>query len=862
MKPGRNDPCSCGSGKKYKNCCLWKAEFRPSEPSPADIGQLNALFNTGRHIEVENLARSLLELYPDAGSVWNLLGISLSMQGKDPLLALQKTAHLLPDNAGVHNNLGNVLQDLRQFENAAASYRHALRIKPNYAMAHNNLGMVLQALGQLSEAADSYRHALKIEPNFAHAYNNLGNALKELGQLDAALASYRSALKIVPDYADAHSNLGCVLEELGQFDAAVNSCRRAVELKPDLAEAHSNLGNALKDLGQFDAAVNSCRRAVELKPGLAEAHNIMGLALQELGQLDGAVSSYRQALKFKPDFAEAHNNLGNALNGLGQHNDAVFSLRHAVAHKPDFAEAHVNLGNALQDLWQFDDAVASYLRALKIKPDYADAHNNLGNSLKDIGQLDAAMTSYRRALEINPNFALAHNNLGNILKCLGQLDGAAASYRRALEIKPNLAIAYSNLLYMHAFTRNISPELERDLASNWENVVLNESERSAARNRSFDYPARAGRKLRVGVVSAEIGAVAEFLEPLKQLDHNRFHVTLFSTTSMKGTRAAQFKGLAEAFKPLVGMTDNKAAELIRSDQIDILIDTTAHLGGCRLGIFAHRAAPVQCHYIGYHGSTGLTEMDWFIADEVLLPASCDAHFRESIWRLPRLWIAYRGDASLPDNRWQSSPDGTVWLGSFNNLTKVREETLALWARVLNAIPESKLFLKDVKATDHAIQQNIRMGLGRFGISTERVKFAGHVSDWSSHMTLYDRLDIALDTIPLNSGTTAFDALWMGVPLVALEGDWMGARMSNTILKALGKPEWVAQSEDEYVEIVTALAQDVEGRKSLRAAQRALMAGSPLCDAKGLTRALEAAFESRFDLWAEKRENVSKESCTK
>jgi predicted O-linked N-acetylglucosamine transferase (SPINDLY family) len=621
---GSNDPCSCGSGKKYSHCCEGKVSSLPREPASIELNKLGALLNSGRYADLESQARSLVGLYPNSGFVWELLGISLQMQGKESLHAFQKTAELLPNDAGAQYNLGAVLKDHGRFNDAAVSYRNAIKIKPDYAEAHCNLG----------------------------------NILRDLGQLDNALASYRFALKI----------------------------------------------------------------------------------------------------------------------------------------KPNLAEVYLNMGGVLADIWQLNDAVASYRRALEIKPDYA--------------------------------------------------------------------VAYSNMLYLHAFTRNISPELELNLAANWEVAVLNESERVAARKRTFDYPPRDGRKLRIGVVSAEIGqhAVAEFLEPfLEQLDRSRFHVTLFPTTARLEPRVAQLRKLADEFISLVGYSDKKAADIIRSDLIDILIDTTSHMKDCRLGIFAHRAAPVQCHYIGYHGTTGLTEMDWFIADEVLLPSTFDAHFREGIWRLPRLWIAYRGDASLPESRWKPSPDGTVWLGSFNNSAKVSEGTLVLWAKVMNAIPESKLFLKDGKASDKSVQERIRMVLHRHGIAAERVEFSGRVTDWRLHMALYDRLDIALDTIPLNSGTTAFDALWMGVPLIGLEGNWMGARMTCAILRALGKPEWIARNEDEYVSIVAALARDVEGRKSLRDKQRSLMAGSPLCDAKDLTRSLENAFETMFERWLKRRVISDKES---
>ena len=733
------------------------AAMHQTQPPADEVNALLALHNARRYAEAETRAHALLGRYPKAGFVWKLLGILLYMQGKDPLLALQKTAQLLPNDAGVHNNLGSALQNRGQFEDAAACYRRALKLKPDFAIAHRNLG----------------------------------NVLVELGQLDGAVASFRRAVKFQPDFAEAHSNLGNALHELGQFDSAAASCRRAVELQPDFAIAHYNLGNALIALGQLDGAVASYRRAVELKPDFAEAYNNLGYALQELGQLDTAAASCRRAVELKPDFAEAH--------------------------------------------------------------------NNLGNTLKALGQLEGAVASYRRAVELKPDFAFAHNNLGLALHALGQPDTALASYRRALEIKPDFADAYGNMLYMHAFTRDIPPESECSLAADWEKIALSESERIAARDRAFDYPPRAGRKLRVGVVSAELGQhpVAEFLEPiLEHLDRSRFHVTLFPTAVRTESRAARFRELADEYTSLVGLSDEQAADLVRSGRIDILIDTTSHMRGCRLGIFARRAAPVQCHYIGYHGTTGLTEMDWFIADAELLPPGYDSHFREDIWRLPRLRLAYKGDPALPESRWTPSPDGTIRLGSFNNLTKVREEALGLWAKVMNAIPESRLLLKDRLAEDPAVQNRIRTELGRLGISAGRVEFAAPVPDWAAHMVLYDKLDIALDAIPLNSETTAFDALWMGVPLVALEGNWVGGRMASTILKALGKPEWIAHSDDEYVAIVAALAHDVEGRKALRAAQRALISNSPLCDADGLTRALEDAFGAMFDRWwAEKRESA-------
>jgi len=241
MKPGRNDPCPCGSGGEFNQCCNAKFEARlvvqsvPTKggaPTPTERSQLVALLNAGRNVELESQARLLIKQYPDSGFTWKLLGASLQMQGKEALPALQKATELLPDDVEAHYNLGNTLRGLGQLNTAVASYHRALEIKPDLAEAHNNLGITLQDLGQLDLAIESYRRALKIKPDYAEAHYNLGIALRDLGQLDLAIESYRRALKIKPDFAEAHNNLGIVLHDLGQLDAAVASFRQALRIKP------------------------------------------------------------------------------------------------------------------------------------------------------------------------------------------------------------------------------------------------------------------------------------------------------------------------------------------------------------------------------------------------------------------------------------------------------------------------------------------------------------------------------------------------------------------------------------------------------------------------------------------------------
>ncbi|MDO8786816.1 MAG: tetratricopeptide repeat protein [Sulfuritalea sp.] len=291
--------------------------------SQTEVNQLVALFKAGRHAELENRTRLLLERYPNSGFVWKVLGVSLGMQGKDALPALRQASKLLPDDAEAHNNLGNAMQYLGQLDNAIASFRRALEIEPDYAEAHYNLG----------------------------------NALKDLGQFDGAAASYRRALEIRSDYAEAHNNMGNALRDLGQLNEAVASCRRALEIIPDCAEAHNNLGNTLQDLGQFDDAIDSYRQALAITPNYAEAHNNLGNALKSLGQLDEASTSYRRALKIKPDYADAHRNL--SVMKRYKPDDPQFAQMLALIASPtlsdqDKIQIGFALGKAYEDIGDAD----------------------------------------------------------------------------------------------------------------------------------------------------------------------------------------------------------------------------------------------------------------------------------------------------------------------------------------------------------------------------------------------------------------------------------------------------------------------------------------------------------------------------
>ena len=651
-----------------------------------------------------------------------------------------------------------------------------------------------------------------------------------------------------PQSALAWKALGTALQQMGRAQDSVSPLSRAVSLTPKDAEAHSNLGLSLRALGNVSGAIACFHRALKLSPNHAESLNNLGIALTGMGRAKEAVGHIQRALRVKPNYAEAHSNLGIAFNSLGQSEQAVISFRRALEISPTLPQAHNNLGNALVDLGREEDAVECYRKALEINPENVAALSNLDGALRRQGLIQEALQYCQKVIQIAPDFPDAHSNLGNCLMELGQHQEAESSFRRAIELKGDFSTAHSNLLYLTAYQGRVDPTQYLSLAREWELACVPPAVREAARRRVFAQCAPpAARRLRIGYVSGDFRkhAVSHFIERLfAHHDRSRVEVFAYSSYRLRDAVTERIQALVDHWVPIFELSDEAARDRMEADGIDVLIDLSGHTAGSRLGIFARRAAPVQAHYLGYFASTGLTEMDYWIGDEIVTPVATDSHFSEKVWRLPRVWVNYDGRMEVPPSRWQPDPGQNLRLGSFHNLAKLTPQTLALWASVLHAIPDASLWLKTKALNDEANRRRIRDVLVSHGVEPRRIELddGSATQDWLDHMASYDRLDVALDPVGSNSGaTTNCDALWMGVPVIALAGDRMTTRSTASLLMAIEHPEWVASSMTEYVEKVVALVRETGQRQKIRSTQRDRMAASPLCDTRSLAMALEDAY---------------------
>ena len=700
--------------------------------------------------------------------------------------------------------------------------------------------------GRLAEAEALYRQILAVQPNHADALHLLGLVAHQVRRHDLAVEWIRRAIVLSPNNPAAHSNLAEAYRAMGKYEEAIASCRRALELKPDFANASLCLGNTFRERGQLGEAASAYRRALELKPDFPEGYNNLGITLADQGKFEEAAFAYRRALEFKPNYPEVHNNLGIALRELGDPESSLAATRRALELKPDYADAQNNLGIALRDRGHVDQAVAAYRRALELKPDFPEAYNNLGAALTDRRQLDEAMAAYRRALELRPDYPEAYNNLGSSLKDRGDVDDAIAAFRSAIKLKPEFAAAHSNLAFILNFHPGYDARAIADECARWERqhaAPLQASVRAHRNHRD------AARRLKIGYVSSNFFGQAEcyFVVPLLEAhDHSLFEIHAYSDVIQPDAVTERLRRSVDVWRDVQAFSDERLAEQIREDAIDVLVDLSMHMSRSRLPMFARQPAPVQVAWLAYPGTTGLHTIGYRLTDAHMEPPDADSTWSaEEPVRLPDCWCCYNPVGDSPEvNQLPALSAEGVTFGSLNNFMKVNELVLARWARVLEAVKGSRFIML---CPEGLARQRIRAFFSAQGIAPERVELAGFLPRWE-YLSLYHRIDIGLDPFPYNGITTTCDSLWMGAPVLTLPGAMPASRAGLSLLSTVGLEALAVSSEEDYIRVAWELAADLPRLAELRSTLRKRMLASPLMDAPRFARNVEAAYRSMWGRW--------------
>ncbi|EXJ13412.1 TPR domain protein, putative component of TonB system [Imhoffiella purpurea] len=771
----------------------------------------------GRMEEGLGHLRRALESAPETGDYWQSFaeGLLLAGRAQDAASVIEQAMA-----AGLRTQAALKLE---------ARIRQALKASSDKAA---DLLADLFNQGRYDEAEALARRLANEHARDPLGWKLLGAVLAQTGRPQEAIPNLEQALALNPNDAETLNALGSALEDVGRLEEAGVSYARAVQQRPGFVAAIYNLARLMHSLGRLDEARTYFEWALTLDPGHVKSLNQLGSILREMGNIEEAEDLYRKALTIDPSDAQVLSNLGNTVLGQGRLDEALECQQRAVKLRPGSPEILSNLGNALQHLGRLDDALAIYQQAMTMR----GAASGAENQADAIQQLEAMLQME------HPEILVIR---GNTNQSLGRLDEAESDYRRAMRMDAKNASIYSKLL----FTLNYHPDKSaEEIFSAYRAFDLHFGEPLRAAWQAHGNDRDPQRRLRIGYVSPDFRRHSSrfFVEPLlAHHDARVVEVTAYAELAHEDEVTARYRSHVDAWVPTRGLSDTALAERIRADGIDILVDLAGHTANNRLGVFARRPAPVSVSWMGYGYTTGLSAIDYFLADEVMVPRGSEALFAEQPWRLAVPSLVYRPAPDMGEvGPLPALTHGGVTFGTLTRSVRINHRTIEVWSKILERISASRLVVDSQDFASESVRRDLIERFAEHGIGAERLVIGYHSPPWD----LLRGIDIGLDCFPHNSGTTLIESLYMGVPYVTLAGRPSVGRIGSQMLQGAGLGEWIADSEEEYVEKAVALSGDLDRLASIRAALRDRLESGPWRDEAGFARRVEQAYREMWQRW--------------
>lgn len=736
---------------------------------------------------------------------------------------------------------GRVLHEQGHLEAARGFYQQALRRQPRHFFALYLLGVIANQTDQPNQGVEFIQQAIALNPLYSRAHYHLGLARLALAQYESAIESYDAAIALDPEFAEAICHRGNAYFDMGRYEAAIESFDRAIELRRDYTLARNNRGLSKFCLSRYAAAIGDFDAVIALEPDNAEALNYRGHALRDGANLHAALSSYEAALALRPDYLEALNGRGSTLSALEEYAAALECYDQAIRLEPDFAEGHLNRGNVLKELRYWQGAVDSFSRAIRFKPDLAEAYYGRAETLRHMTRFESAAADFARAAQLKPTIAFMQGLHRHVRMGLCDWDGFEADLAE-LTARIERSEAASPPFPMLALCD--SAALHRRAAEIWvrENCPPDHTSSVAPRYARHD-------RIRIGYFSADFrNHPVSYLtaELFETHDRSRFEVIAFSlgpdaNDEMAGRLKRAFEHYVDGYK----RSDQDIATLARAMELDIAIDLGGFTEGSKPRVFANRAAPLQVSYLGYLATMAAPYMDYLIADPIIIPFAARKHYAEKILYLPTYQVndSKRHIAERPFDREALGlpPRGFVFC-CFNTHYKITPYIFAVWMRILGRVPGSILFMHAESGT---VERNLRLEASRRGVDAARLVFGDRLP-LPEYLSRFRAADLFLDTLPYNAGTTASDALWAGLPVLTCLGETFAGRVAASVLTAVGMPELITTTLEQYEELAVELANDHARLAALTQKLRHQQLTAPLFDTKRFTEHLEAGYSMIYE----------------
>ena len=750
---------------------------------------------------------------------------------------------------------GVALRKQGDHEGALTSYREALKFPDAQAAAHFNIGNVLFDQSQWRQALDAFAQALKVHGDFGAALLQTARCHVRLGQLAQAREAFAAVLRLEPQNFSAWLEAGNLCRQMGLNEQALVSYGRAAASAPDRWEGLLTLARTLEDMGRPDEGAANYHMALvaagKQPGGVRQVHRMMARYRLERGDAARALESLRQALGIlrveqpEPDVnerAELQIDLGEVLMRLGLKDLAHRAFERASAGTGEAVLARLAQVSFHNNLWQ--EAQDVLKRNVELHPDSPTALWNLAHSYAESWQMEEAEATLQKAEVLAPQ-AGARSMRASIAGRLGDVDTAMRIYRALGEEEgaesPMRSSAAMASLYSDTLSAQQVADLHRELFA-----PMGEGARSVD---SFANKRNAKRRIRLGMISADFHhqhPVNIFMQPvLARLDRKQFEVFVYHTGIAHDDQTNLARQRADHWVAATSMSPLQLSRRIESDGIDIVLDLSGHTSLNRMAMLAKRVAPVQATFLGYPGSTGVPNIDWLVADKVVAPKGSDGLFTEKVLRLPNTVFCYAPEVDYPLPAYgPEHAQRPLTFGSFNNVPKLTPHSIRLWAAVLAEVPGSRLLLKAPSFKDESAIRVFRERFEKEGVDGHRIEFRGPVG-LTDMMAEYADVDIALDPVPYNGGTTTLQAMWMGVPVVVKAGQNFVSRMGASFMTAAGLGDWVAHNDAEYVQVAARMAADRQALLQLKQGLRERLLAAPAWDIDQYTRDFEAALRQMW-----------------
>lgn len=660
----------------------------------------------------------------------------------------------------------------------------------------------------------------------------------ERSDFETSAQEFQRSLAYLPGRPSTLINLQAVLVKLGRFDAALSMKPDILRIDPNAAEVYINCGNAYRARHEWTYAYDEYSSAILLDSSKEEAWSNRGAVNVEMQQPEAAEADFIRALSLNKNNPDVLNNLGALYNSLRRFDDAYRVLMKSIELKPKNPEAENNLGNLYLDLHKYSEAAYCFEKSLRLNPQNAGVHFNLGDALTALKKFEIALRSYEKAIGLDPTIKwLKGRRLLTAAKICHWPGFAVDRLAIINDIESEMPV----ITPFDALCLYSNPAILKRCAEIY-------VQRTCVANR-VTIPAYLHKKIRVGYLSCDFREHAVsylILGLLESHDIERFDILGFDIgtndrSPVRDRVVASFKNFYE----LSHLSDIEIAKKIRDCEVDILVDLTGYTRGARTKVLAHGAAPIQVNYLGFPGTMGANEfIDYIIADDVLIPSGFDKYYSEKVVYLPNCFQPNDSNRliGLPKDRtsYGLSKNSFVF-ASFTQAAKINEETFTIWLQIIRRTKDSVLWL--IRESDTQ-EKNLKEYAARHGVLADRLIFSG-VLPYSDHLARYRLVDLVLDTVPFNGGTTTSDALWAGAPVLTCSGDAFSSRMSASLLSALGAPELITSSLEEYSRVAVDLACRREKLSEIRQKINKNRETSNVFDSKSIANRLEAAYESMY-----------------